>query len=119
MATLCGNLHAANAVYKGEQSRRIGIMGGTFNPIHVGHTEMAQKAYDALALDEVLFIPVGNPPHKPGVFVASAEDRLEMVRRATAGKGHFVINTMELRREGYTYSVDTLHALYKEYPEGT
>jgi nicotinate-nucleotide adenylyltransferase len=101
------------------ETARVGIMGGTFNPIHVGHTEMAQKAYEALGLREVLFIPVGTPPHKPGVFVASPEDRLEMVRRAVEDRPHFAVNTMELQRKGYTYAVDTLHQLIADYPPRT
>ncbi len=101
------------------EAARVGIMGGTFNPIHVGHTEMAQEAYRTLGLREVLFIPVGTPPHKSGVFVASPQDRLEMVRLAVENDPHFTVNTMELQRKGYTYAVDTLHQLIADYPPGT
>lgn len=99
--------------------RRIGIMGGTFNPIHVGHTEMAKKACEQLALSQVLFIPVGTPPHKPGVYVADAADRLRMVQLAIEGDRRFSVNTIELERTGYTYAVDTLRQLQQEYGKGT
>ena len=75
-------------------------MGGTFNPIHVGHTEMAQEAYRTLGLREVLFIPVGTPPHKSGVFVASPQDRLEVVRLAVENDPHFTVNTWSFSEKG-------------------
>ncbi|MDL2225277.1 nicotinate-nucleotide adenylyltransferase [Eubacteriales bacterium OttesenSCG-928-M02] len=105
----------------GLQPLRVGIMGGTFNPIHISHLEMAEEAYRRLALSTVLFIPVGDPPHKteeeaPGV---AKEHRRNMVALAIADTPYFSLNEMELEREGYTYAVDTLVELGEMYPPGT
>lgn len=91
-----------------------GIMGGTFDPIHNGHLLMADFAMNQLGLDEVLFIPDGDPPHKKGL--SPAQDRLNMVRQAIAGQKKFCAVDMEVRREGVTYTVDTLEHLRKEHP---
>lgn len=91
---------------------RLGIMGGTFDPIHLGHLHVAQAAYEEAGLDSVLFLPDGDPPHKtPG---ARGEDRLNMVALAIAGQPQFAVSDMELRRPGRTYTVDTLIALINE-----
>lgn len=95
---------------------RTGILGGTFDPIHLGHLAAAQSAMDCAQLDRVLFIPTGVPPHRPPT-VAGAEDRLEMTRLATAGEERFEVCDLELRREGRSYTVDTLHELHREFPE--
>jgi len=93
----------------------IGIFGGTFDPIHFGHLRSAFEMLQALRFGEVRFMPAGNPPHR-GAPVASAELRLRMVRVATAGQAGFVVDDRELRREGPSYSVDTLAALRAEHP---
>ena len=91
---------------------RLGILGGTFDPIHLGHVSVAEAAYTEAGLDSVLFLPDGDPPHKtPG---ASGADRLHMVELAIAGKPQFSVSDMELRRPGRTYTVDTLIALINE-----
>lgn len=91
----------------------IGILGGTFDPIHYGHLRLAQEAADRLRLAEVRFIPSGMPPHRasPG---ASAEHRLEMVRLAVAGNSLFTVDDQELRRSGPGYTVDTLQELRQQ-----
>ncbi len=93
----------------------MGIFGGTFDPIHFGHLRSAFEILQSLRFDEVRFMPAGNPPHR-GSPVASAEHRLHMVRVATAGQHGFVVDDRELRREGPSYSVDTLAALRAEHP---
>ncbi len=94
---------------------RIGIMGGTFNPVHQGHIAMALAAMDAASLDRVLFLPDGQPPHKTGI--APAEDRWRMVVAATAGIKHLEPCRMELDREGTTYTYDTLLHLLGAWPK--
>lgn len=93
---------------------RLGIMGGTFDPIHLGHLHVARVALREAALDSVLFLPDGDPPHKqPG---ASGADRLKMTQLAIKQDPAFWVSDMELRRPGRTYTVDTLMALLKEDP---
>lgn len=98
--------------------KRIGIMGGTFNPIHKGHLALAKAAREEFALDEVIFIPSGNPPHKAAGGVIDKELRLEMVKLATLGKRKYSVSRIELDRPGYSYAVDTFNALQKKYGAG-
>ena len=91
--------------------RRIGIMGGTFDPIHVGHLITAEMVRSAASLDEVVFIPSARPPHKDGERAASAEDRLIMTERAVQDNPYFSVSDMELKREGPSYTVDTIAEL--------
>jgi nicotinate-nucleotide adenylyltransferase len=93
----------------------IGIFGGTFDPIHYGHLRTAFELLQALRLGEVRFMPAGNPPHREQT-VADGEQRLAMVKAATAGQAGFVVDDRELRREGPSYSVDTLGVLRSEFP---
>ncbi len=93
----------------------IGIFGGTFDPIHYGHLRTAFEMLQALRFDEVRFMPCGNPPHR-GKTYADAELRLEMVRVATEAQHGFVVDDRELRRDGPSYSVDTLATLRNEFP---
>ena len=97
--------------------KKIGIMGGTFNPIHNGHLEMANKAYHQFALDEIWFMPTKNPPHKEIDGNTSDEERVEMVSLAIEPYPHFLLSTLELERVGMTYTKDTLEELTKKYPE--
>lgn len=94
---------------------KLGIMGGTFNPPHLGHLEAARHARSALGLDRVLFIPTNLPPHKalPQGSASSAQ-RCEMVRRMTEGETWAALSTMEIDRGGASYTVDTLRALRME-----
>ncbi len=89
----------------------VGLFGGTFDPIHLGHLRIAEEAREALRLARVLFIPAKLPPHKEGADLSPPEFRLEMVRRAVAGNPHFEASDLELRREGPSYSVLTLRQL--------
>ncbi len=101
-----------------EKTRRVGIMGGTFDPIHIGHLILGEKAYEQFQLDEVLFMPSGNPPHKQGrEGRASNEQRAEMVARAIADNPHFTLSLEEMHDEGYTYTRQTLEKLTKENPD--
>lgn len=94
---------------------RIGIMGGTFNPVHLGHIRMAQYAMQSAHLDRILFLPDGTPPHKTGIIPAC--HRWRMVCVATCGQKSLVPCDMELAREGTTYTIDTLHALHDQFPK--
>lgn len=100
-----------------KKNRKIGIMGGTFDPIHIGHLILGEAAYEQFGLDEVWFLPAGNPPHKRNrAGQAKDAQRVEMVRRAIASNPHFVLCTKEMKDEGYTYSYRTLEAMRKEHP---
>ncbi|HZJ72245.1 MAG TPA: nicotinate-nucleotide adenylyltransferase, partial [Planctomycetota bacterium] len=88
----------------------MGVFGGTFDPIHLGHLRAAECARVEVRLDAVLFVPSGRPPHRKGPL-ASAFDRYAMVSLATAGHGAFRPSELELRRDGPSYTVDTLEQL--------
>jgi nicotinate-nucleotide adenylyltransferase len=94
---------------------KIGIMGGTFDPIHIGHLRAAENAREALGLDVVRFIPASVPPHRPGPLTP-ATDRYAMVSLATASNSAFVPSDVEIRREGPSYTADTMEALAAESP---
>ena len=108
----CMEMHR---IYSVVPRQRVGIMGGTFNPIHIGHLEMAEYACKALRLDQVLFITAGDPPHKPDAGLAMAEDRLEMVRLAISDKPQYQSLDIEVMRGGQTYTLDTLRELHEKY----
>jgi nicotinate-nucleotide adenylyltransferase len=94
----------------------IGIFGGTFDPIHYGHLRTAFEMLQALRFEEVRFVPSGDPPHR-GKTYAPAPLRLEMVQAATAKEPSFVVDDCELRRDGPSYTVDTLAAMRQEQPQ--
>lgn len=96
---------------------RLGIFGGTFDPIHLGHLAIAEEARVALDLASVVFVPAGVPPHKLGVAITTAADRLEMVRRAIADNPGFAVDESELRRSGISYTVDTLEIFSSRHPQ--
>ena len=87
------------------------MFGGSFNPIHLGHLLAADDVCEALALDQVLFVPAGVPPHKPAADMAPAQDRFEMTRLAVAAHPRFSVSELEMSRPGPSYTVDTLRAL--------
>jgi nicotinate-nucleotide adenylyltransferase len=95
---------------------RLGILGGTFNPIHVGHLLFAESLRETLALDRVLLVPAGTPPHKTADDLAPALDRFAMVALAVAGHPGFAVSAVELERPGPSYSVDTLDQLAADWP---
>lgn len=100
-------------------SSRIGLLGGTFNPIHNAHLAIARQAREMLELDRVVMIPSGDPPHKPSSGLASAKDRYEMVRLALASDPYLAISDVEVRRSGKSYSIDTVRLLQQEYGSDT
>jgi nicotinate-nucleotide adenylyltransferase len=94
---------------------RIGVLGGTFDPIHVGHLAAARSAIDCARLDRVVFVPTGRPPHRPPA-AAAPEHRLEMTRLATAPDERFAVSEIELRRPGASFTSDTLGELRLLHP---
>jgi nicotinate-nucleotide adenylyltransferase len=98
--------------------RRLGILGGTFDPVHHGHLVAAQEAHYQLELDRVLFVPAGDPPHKPSRPLSAAHRRLRMLELAIAGQPHFAISRVDLDRPGPCYTVDTLTLLRSEWGPG-
>ena len=90
---------------------RIGVLGGTFDPVHLGHLIIAEEARTRLSLEKVLFVPAGRPWFKDGNDVTGTADRLEMLRLALEGNPQFCIDTQELERPGATYTVDTIAQL--------
>ncbi len=98
-------------------TRRVALLGGTFNPVHHGHLIMADRALDQFQLDQVLWIPAGDPPHKVIAPGASSADRLQMVRLAIADHPQFLCSDREIQRQGRSYTVKTLEELVQEEPE--
>lgn len=95
---------------------RLGILGGTFNPPHLGHLLCAQEALDQLALERVVLMPAGVPPHKEVADDPGAEARHELCRLAVGGDERFAVSRLELERSGRSYTVDTLRALHEAHP---
>lgn len=98
---------------------KIGIMGGTFDPVHYGHIGAAKQVQEVLALDKVLFIPAGDPAYKRHYQVTAAAVRYQMLKEAIANEPSFILSDMEIRRAGATYAVDTLKELHAQYPGDT
>ena len=94
----------------------MGVFGGTFDPIHYGHLRTAFEMLQALRFEDVRFMPCGDPPHRGRTF-ASADERLRMVALAIEGQAGFVLDDREVRRDGPSYSIDTLLSLREEFPE--
>ncbi|HJC47698.1 MAG TPA: nicotinate-nucleotide adenylyltransferase [Candidatus Lachnoclostridium pullistercoris] len=97
--------------------RRIGIMGGTFDPIHNGHIAVGRQAYQEYSLEEVWFMPSGHPPHKRDHAVTDAEDRCEMTKLAIRDYPYFRFSDFEVKRQGNTYTAQTLTLLNEQYPD--
>ena len=97
-------------------SEPVGLFGGTFDPIHYGHLRTAYELWQSLRLAQVRFLPTGNPPHREA-SLAPTELRVQMVQAAIAGNDAFVVDDRETRREGLSYSVDTLLDLRRDFPE--
>lgn len=96
---------------------RVGILGGSFNPVHLGHLRAAEEVREALQLDRVLFVPAALPPHKVGHRLAAPRHRLAMVRLAIRDHPAFEVSSIELERRGRSYSVDTLRVLRARRPD--
>ena len=99
-----------------KRPRRIGLLGGTFDPPHWAHLVLAESARSELDLDEVWFVPAGRPPHKRGRRISPAATRLRLLERALAGLDGFRVEPMETKRRGASYTVDTLEALRERHP---
>ncbi|WP_456279360.1 nicotinate-nucleotide adenylyltransferase [Bacillus sp. AK128] len=97
--------------------KKIGILGGTFDPPHNGHLLIAYEVLHALALDEIWFMPAHVPPHKQGDLISKTEHRLHMVEQAISGHNRFKVEKIELEREGSSYSYDTIKLLKEQYAE--
>jgi len=97
--------------------RHIGVIGGTFDPIHFGHLVIAEEVYATLKLAEMVFVPAGQPPHKPEQVVTPAQDRLAMLQLAIASNPHFTISMVDLERPGPSYTVETLRLLREQWGE--
>ena len=96
---------------------KVGIMGGTFNPIHLAHTEMAKVCLRQQDLDKILFMPSKNPPHKKDKSILPENERAVMVKLAVSEYDKFVFSDFELQRKGTTYTADTLRLLQEENPD--
>ena len=90
---------------------RIGIFGGSFNPPHLGHLNIAKEVAKKLNIKKIILLPSGNPPHKIGLDILDAKHRLSMLKLATKGQDEFIISEIEINRKGYTYTIDTLREL--------
>lgn len=97
-------------------ARRIGIMGGSFDPVHMGHVVIAQDAVERLELSEIVFIPAAIPPHKQHLQQVDAGHRMNMLRLAVESDSRFSVSDIELQRGGVSYTIDTVRALKAEQP---
>ena len=103
---------------KKEKARKIGIMGGTFDPIHIGHLILGENAWHQFGLEKVLFMPSANPPHKPNrIGRADIQERVDMVRGAIADNPHFELSLEEAFREDYCYTSETLQEMTVKHPD--
>ncbi|VBB07884.1 probable nicotinate-nucleotide adenylyltransferase [Lucifera butyrica] len=102
-----------------EKKCKIGIMGGTFDPIHIGHLVVAEAVRLEYLLEKVLFIPAGNPPHKQNLSVTPARHRYIMTVMATCSNPHFHVSPLEIERDGPSYTIDTVMTLVKQYGTDT
>jgi nicotinate-nucleotide adenylyltransferase len=98
---------------------KVGVLGGTFDPVHLGHIRMAEEARDALGLDRVLLVPAGQPMTKPDLTITSSEHRLNMLQLAVKDKPRLLVSPIEIERPGPTYTVDTITALKQDCGPGT
>ena len=96
---------------------KIGILGGTFNPVHIGHLILAEEVREKLGLDKIIFIPTSLPPHKDNVDIAPALDRLEMLKLALRGNKFFGFSDIEIKRQGRSYTIDTLKELKNKFTQ--
>lgn len=98
-------------------TKKVGILGGTFDPIHLGHLIIAENAYDECGLENVLVMPSGQPPHKENSTISDEKHRSTMVKLSIAGNKHLEYSDFELNRKGYIYTADTLKLLTSKHPD--
>lgn len=98
---------------------RIGLLGGTFDPVHLGHLRIAEEIGEDLALDKVYLVPGGKPPHKKNHRISSFKDRLTMAQLAVEGTERLGVLDLEGQRQGLSYSIETLEELHQRFPSGT
>ncbi len=98
---------------------RIGVLGGTFDPLHLGHMRAAEVAREAVSLDKVVFVPAASPPHKTEETIAGAHHRTRMVELALRGEAHFELSMIEVERRGPSYTIDTLTELSEGQPDAS
>ncbi|MFA5089705.1 MAG: nicotinate-nucleotide adenylyltransferase [Candidatus Omnitrophota bacterium] len=96
---------------------RIGILGGTFNPVHIGHLILAEETREKLSLDRIVFVPACLPPHKDQSDIASGGDRYAMLKMAIQGNPYFSVSDAEIRRKGHSYTIDTIKEFKGLYPQ--
>ncbi|MCX5749833.1 MAG: nicotinate-nucleotide adenylyltransferase [Candidatus Saganbacteria bacterium] len=99
--------------------KRVGILGGTFNPVHNGHIALAKKAVKEFGLETVIFVPTGFPPHKSDKDLAPKQARMKMVRLALKGRKKFTVSRIEIDRKGYSYAIDTFKKLKRRFGSET
>jgi len=95
--------------------KRLGVLGGTFDPIHMGHLVLAEQVREKLELEQVIFIPSASPPHKTEQKLSPADDRFAMTKLALEGNPYFFVSDIELKRDGLSYTVETLRELKELY----
>ncbi len=95
---------------------KIGILGGTFNPVHIGHLILAEEIREKLDLDKIIFVPTYIPPHKRKQHIAPAGDRFAMIKSAIKSNPHLDVSDIEIVRKGPSYTIDTLRAFKKKFP---
>jgi nicotinate-nucleotide adenylyltransferase len=95
---------------------KIGILGGTFNPVHIGHLILAEEAREKLGLARIIFVPANRPPHKDNGDIAAAENRLKMLKLAIKGNRHLGVSDTEIKRQGRSYTIDTIREFKEKYP---
>ncbi|MDD5729916.1 MAG: nicotinate-nucleotide adenylyltransferase [Candidatus Omnitrophica bacterium] len=96
---------------------KIGILGGTFNPIHLGHLILAEEAREKLGLQKIVFVPTYLAPHKKNSHVASAKARYAMIKLAIRGNKHFSVSDTEIKRKGVSYTIETIREFRKSFPK--
>ncbi len=102
-----------------EDNLKIGLIGGTFDPVHIGHLALAEEAYEVLSLDKIIFIPAFTPPHKDPKFISNVEHRVKMLKLAISDLHYCEISDIEVKKQDVCYTCDTLKELREVYPSGT
>ncbi|MDD5197020.1 MAG: nicotinate-nucleotide adenylyltransferase [Candidatus Omnitrophota bacterium] len=95
---------------------KIGILGGTFNPVHIGHLILAEEAREKLGLEKIIFVPANQPPHKDNGDIAAGSIRLKMLKLSIKGNKHFGVSDAEIKRQGRSYTIDTIREFKQKYP---